>query len=418
MQFISQPFGEVRLGDFLLSHLADPQWTLFRASIAFVKRSGTQFIRQPLLAFSGRAQVKISVGIDLYGTSSEGLSSLLGATPNGEIFIYRNSGSSTFHPKVYVFKSPQQAEVLVGSGNLTAGGLFTNYEAGLAVSLDLSVTEDAALLETVENVLNMWSQPQEGICYILTTEFLGQLVTAGLVRSEAQIAQMQQVLVNQGPAADASNSSELNETNTMGATAPVLFTPFAVPPPPPIIVAPTIVQIAAPEPDEGETEVAVDAASGPARLLISVLTVDLPVVGSSNEITISKFIRDVQQDFWGWPDQFEGPNEITGQFRRDIRIRYGAQVIAAYLLDFPARKPNGTKASADFRMGSIAPIVADLQQEDDIVILSVSNEPNVNYVAQVVNVGDPEYDTLVDGMQVYGRSRSANGTFRKFRYID
>jgi hypothetical protein len=52
MEFITQPFGKVRLGEFLLNHLTDPQWTAFRAAVAFVKRSGTQYIRQSLKNFS------------------------------------------------------------------------------------------------------------------------------------------------------------------------------------------------------------------------------------------------------------------------------------------------------------------------------------------------------------------------------
>ena len=114
MEFIAQPFGDVRLGEFLLTHLADPHWTAFRAAIAFVKRSGTQFIREPLRNFSARARVKISVGIDFYGTSREGLMDLLEGAPGGEIFIYRNNGPYTFHPKVYLFKSATRADVLVG----------------------------------------------------------------------------------------------------------------------------------------------------------------------------------------------------------------------------------------------------------------------------------------------------------------
>jgi hypothetical protein len=189
MQFIAQPFAEIRLGEFLLGHLADPQWTAFRAAIAFVKRSGTRHIRQPLRNFCDRAQVKLSVGVDLYGTSREGLTDLLDATtPNGQIFIYRNNGPYTFHPKVYVFKSAQRADIIVGSGNLTGGGLFTNYEASLVASLDLTLRTDAELLQAIEGTLDTWSEPQQGVCYALTPEFLNQLVTSGLVPSEAQLA--------------------------------------------------------------------------------------------------------------------------------------------------------------------------------------------------------------------------------------
>ncbi len=92
-------------------------------------------------------------------------------------------------------------------------------------------------------------------------------------------------------------------------------------------------------------------------------------------------------------------------------------MIDAYLLDFPGRKPDGTKASADFRLGSIAPIVGDLHQENDLIVFSISTEAGVDYFAQVVRVGDPEHEQLMNGMQLYSRSRSQNGTYRKFKYV-
>jgi hypothetical protein len=422
MQFIAQPFGEVRLGDFLLSHLGDPQWTEFRAAIAFVKRSGTQYIRQPLLSFSNRAQVRISVGVDLYSTSKEGLIDLLEATPGGEIFVYRNNGPYTFHPKVYVFKSEQRADIIVGSGNLTGGGLFTNYEASLAASLDLSTHADAEFLGIIEATMNVWSKAQEGICYSLTASFLEQLIGAGIVRSEAELAEMQKSAAQQQPAL-AKDSTGTTASGAPDVPARALFKTFAVPLPPPIPARPVQAppQVAHLEPGEEEVvgivSAAIEAMSGAPTFVISVLTVDLPVPGSSNEVTITKYIRNAQPEFWGWNSQFQGPHATTGQYRRNIHIRYGDHVISAYLLDFPGRKPDGTKASADFRLGSIAPIVADLHQEDDLIILSVSTEPGVDYLARVVRVGDPEHEQLMNGMQLYSRSRSQNGTYRKFKYV-
>src|SRR6266700_2476565 len=385
MQFITQPFGEVRLGEFLLNHLTDPQWTTFRAAIAFVKRSGTQHIRHALREFSAKADVRLSAGIDMYGTSKEGLNDLLEATKEGQIFVFRNNGPFTFHPKVYLFKSPGHADVLVGSGNLTGGGLFTNYEASMGASLDLAVNEDSDFLQLVEATLNEWSQPKEGICYSLTPKFLDELVERGLVRSEAQIAQMQRAVIGQQqPAA------------TKARPAP-----------------------SAAEPEDAQEIIAaaVTEASSIPTVLISVLTVDLPVEGSSNEVTITKYIRNLQPEFWGWSAKFAGPDGVTGQYRRNIHIRYGDRLVNAYLLDFPGKKPDGTKASADFRLGSIAPIVADLKEEDDLIVLSLSTDPAVDYVARVVRVGQAEHEQLMNGMQVYARSRSQNGTYRKFRYI-
>jgi hypothetical protein len=420
MEFIAQPFGDVRLGEFLLSHFADPQWTFFRAAIAFVKRSGTQHIRQPLLSFSHHGAIRLSAGIDLYGTSREGLADLLDATPNGQIYIYRNNGPYTFHPKVYLFKSAHHADVIVGSGNLTGGGLFTNYEASLALTLDLAAEADVAFLRLIEATLDLWSQAEAGKCYLLTPEFLEQLVAAGLVRSEAQLAAMRQAVITQQQTSisQPAQQAETPPASTTPIQAPPLFATFAVPPAPNVPAAPRPLAVQAAVAAEEEAEEFVEAAvDAVPTFVISVLTVDLPVPGSSNEVTITKHIRNLQPEFWGWTEQFTGPDATTGQYRRNVRIRYGVHSVNAYLLDFPGRKPDGTKASADFRLGSIAPIVADLQQEDDLIVLSRSTEANIDYTARVVHVNEPEYENLMNGMQVYSRSRSANGTYRKFRYL-
>ena len=44
--------------------------------------------------------------------------------------VFHNPLPHTFHPKLYLFKSDDHAEMVMGSGNLTEGGLYTNYEAG------------------------------------------------------------------------------------------------------------------------------------------------------------------------------------------------------------------------------------------------------------------------------------------------
>jgi HKD family nuclease len=434
MDFIAQPFGDVRLGDFLQEHLADPQWTVFRAAVAFVKRSGTQHIRLPLLSFSARAQVVLSVGVDFFGTSREALTDLLDATPGGQVFVYRNNGPYTFHPKVYLFKSAQKADVLVGSGNLTEGGLFTNYEASVVTSLDLTIPTDVATLGLVESVLDTWSQPQENRCYQLTPEFLETLVASGLVRTEAQLQSMKQSLLQQTPPPTQGAPTSTGGTGSSAQAPQSPFTAAPVPPPPPVpapppvaalpttalpTTAPTPPALIEESPEAGEEPGPSEILAGieTPTLVLSVLAVDLPVDGSSNEITPTKGIRNLRPQFWAWPDLFEGPDATTGQYRRGIVVRYGNQIVNAYLQDFPARKPDGTKASADFRIGAIAPIVGDLVQEDDLVIFTQSDEPNVDYEVSVVRVGEPQHETLMNGTQNYTRSRSANGTVRKFRYI-
>jgi len=409
MQFIPQPFAEVRLGEFLLSHLADQQWTSFRAAVAFVKRSGTQHIRQPLQNFSAHAQVRISAGIDLYGTSREGLRDLLDATPNGQIYIYRNNGPYTFHPKVYLFKSAQRADVVVGSGNLTGGGLFTNYEASLAASLDLGVEADAAFLQTIEASLDVWSQPQAGMCYLLTPEFLEQLIAAGFVRTEAQLAAMQRPQPPAGAPPVGAGAGEAGGAPPPGA-AP-LFVSTAVPP------APAIVQAAA---QVGEVELAVEAAELPSAAVLPppgivpvqaggvtcfVMTLQNTDVGvgqktkgtarRSPEVFIPLAALDLHPDFWTFPAQFKNDvawnkahkNRRNGHGkmdRMDVPMRIGG--IQSVRMFFNPRK-------GDFRLGNEA-LRSKGKIGDILFVRRVDLGNGFEYDIQVAPQGSPLFGQL------------------------
>jgi hypothetical protein len=413
MQFITQPFGEVRLGGFLLGHLADPQWTTFRAAVAFVKRSGTQYLHQPLRDFSARAAVRISVGVDLYGTSREALTELLDATQAGQILVYRNNGPSTFHPKVYVFKSEQHADVLAGSGNLTGGGLFTNYEASLAVSLDLAVPEDAAFLQVVEATLDGWAEPRQGVCYVLTPEFIDQLVASGLVRSEAELAAMQQARTPaaqpQTPIPPAGGAADAGE---QPAAPPPLFITVAVPRPPAVARA---------EAEPLEAEGAADAAELPSTTVLQppgivpaqgegvscfVMTLQNTDVGvgqktkgtsrRSPEVFIPLAALDQHPAFWTFPDEFTAdvgwnnthPTNRRNGFgkmdRMDVPMRIGG--VQSVRMFFNPRK-------GDFRLGNAA-----LRSEGNIGdILFVRRVDPVNgfeYDIQVAPQGSPLFEQL------------------------
>lgn len=167
MEFIHQPSPSGRIGDYLADNLARP-WKSFRAAVAFVKRSGTRHIAPALAAFARRSAVEIIAGIDHRGTSAEGLQDLLDAVPAGRVIVFHNPLPFTFHPKVYLFKSADSADLLVGSGNLTEGGLFTNYEAAVRVSLTMAEPRDAAVLRSVEQRLDAWAN-STGTARVLAT---------------------------------------------------------------------------------------------------------------------------------------------------------------------------------------------------------------------------------------------------------
>ena len=167
MEYLRQPATANRLGDCLIANF-ERDWTHFRAAIAFVKRSGVKHVVGPPARFAQSRQVEVIVGIDHNGTSYEGLRDLLAAVqPNGRIIVFHNRLVHAFHPKVYVFKSENAAEVVTGSGNLTQGGLFTNHEASIRLSLDLTKDEHANTLDSVEYGLDQWSRLEQDTAQVL-----------------------------------------------------------------------------------------------------------------------------------------------------------------------------------------------------------------------------------------------------------
>jgi HKD family nuclease len=104
---------------------------------AFVALRTILRLRDRLLAqFQGGCQLRLTVGVDLGGTSRDVLEELL--RWNCEVFIFHNPiPRATFHPKIYLFENATETTLIVGSNNLTDGGLYTNYEAAVRHDFEL-----------------------------------------------------------------------------------------------------------------------------------------------------------------------------------------------------------------------------------------------------------------------------------------
>jgi HKD family nuclease len=339
---IEQPHGEVRLGSFLQESFANPAWEEFRAAIAFVKYSGAKHVKKELAAFSLRARVRISVGIDAGGTSVEGLSALLEAVGDkGDIWVYHNAGNSTFHPKVYLFKNATTAELVVGSGNLTEGGLFTNYEASLRVCLDLHADEHAALLAEVETMLDRWCGAQEGICYRLDAELLKLVAEREIVLTEAQSRE-----VEEGRAGRAKVEAEAAIFKRVSVpAAPVVPRDKASADIPEDVLAADEVEVAPPEP----------AAPQEGHYTVFLMTLQQTDVGRgqttegtsqrSPEIFIPLAARDADPEFWGWPGLFTEDHSKPGKMdRTTVKMRVGASIVDVNMMTWPDKH--------DFRLRS------------------------------------------------------------------
>ena len=179
---IHHPDDPKRMGDLLVENLHDAKWTLFRAAVAFVKNSGVKHIKVALQKFLIQGDAEISAGIDHAGTSKEGLSELLeslGTKGEGWVF-HNNEGRYTFHPKVYLFENETSAECFIGSGNLTEGGLYTNYEAFVQMKLSKGTTDDKRILSQLNKILDTWTDSSHGMALRLTPALIQELVDKGL----------------------------------------------------------------------------------------------------------------------------------------------------------------------------------------------------------------------------------------------
>jgi HKD family nuclease len=141
VRMLFQPFkDDLCLYRVLQLALADDRFMNLTIVVAWAKESGLRRIRPLLSAFRGRGgTARIILGIDEGGASIEGLRSAIGDF-NQATILHDTAG--TFHPKLYIIGGETASVIVVGSGNMTRGGLFGNYEAGVCLDLDLTQDED------------------------------------------------------------------------------------------------------------------------------------------------------------------------------------------------------------------------------------------------------------------------------------
>lgn len=149
MKLFNQPFAGA-MGDELISQLQSGKFKNLTMFVAFAKTSGVLRIKSALDAFrADGGNVTVYVGIDLDGTSYEALTELLHSVDSLNI-VHSTLFSQTFHPKIYDFTSDSEVLTIVGSHNLTSGGLWTNFESSMIVAADLSSVEGQQLRQDID----------------------------------------------------------------------------------------------------------------------------------------------------------------------------------------------------------------------------------------------------------------------------
>lgn len=90
-----------------------------------------------------------------------------------------------FHPKMYFGLSENFAKIIIGSANLTLGGLYSNIEASIMESLDLENEEDKKLVDEIANCYNkMKSDHPQNVLHITCEKEITELLNTGRIINE------------------------------------------------------------------------------------------------------------------------------------------------------------------------------------------------------------------------------------------
>jgi len=152
ISFLGQGFEDKSVdavGNYLMNFLCQEGFESFTGISAFASESGVYGLAHYLnTAKSNFKNLNLIVGVDLEGTSKEALEEILDLNINGYIFYQKEQ--PVFHPKIYLFEGAKEFKLIIGSSNLTRGGLFTNVESSVLIEFNSSDKEGLTLLSELK----------------------------------------------------------------------------------------------------------------------------------------------------------------------------------------------------------------------------------------------------------------------------
>jgi len=182
MELMNQPFTG-QLGNRLIELLDSQDYHTINIVVAFAKNSGVLRIKDSLERFRERGgTVNAYVGVDLGGTSYEALTALLFHTDS--LNVVHSEKGQTFHPKIYQLLGNEKGLLVVGSHNLTGGGLWTNFESSIHIPVDTTTAKETGILRGVDDYLVELSTLKESFMPIREQDDIDRLLQSGYVLKE------------------------------------------------------------------------------------------------------------------------------------------------------------------------------------------------------------------------------------------
>lgn len=112
-----------------------------KIAVAFLKYSGLKVIEKSLdSCLKNNGNVEIIAGLDFKTTDPQSMHQLIRLQKqvrNFKFYCYgdknKNKTDIIFHPKIYLFERERETTGIIGSTNLTRGGLLTNFEVNVVI---------------------------------------------------------------------------------------------------------------------------------------------------------------------------------------------------------------------------------------------------------------------------------------------
>ncbi|HGL4548780.1 TPA: hypothetical protein ACKE7U_002884 [Klebsiella aerogenes] len=182
MELMNQPFTG-QLGNRLITLLDSPDYHTLNIIVAFAKNSGVLRIKDSLERFRNRGGVvNAYLGVDLGGTSYEALTALLLHTDS--LNVIHAEKAQTFHAKIYQFVGDNNNLIVVGSHNLTGGGLWTNFESSMHISINGANENERGIISGVENYIRELTSLDNSFMPITSQDDIETLLQNGYIFKE------------------------------------------------------------------------------------------------------------------------------------------------------------------------------------------------------------------------------------------
>jgi hypothetical protein len=393
VEFISQP--DIQFGRILIGLLdSEPQPNKVVIVSAFISLQTILRLKDSILRIIRNGGTsRLVFGIDMGGTSQEVLKEVLSWRTDNRIVKHRRIGF-TFHPKLYLVEWQNRAEILIGSNNVTEGGLFRNYESSARIIYDLP--DDHLLYETAQQELARFLDSKGDTTYILSEDFLNRLIEQKIIPSEAEARRNR-------------NDSVLKPRSERQAGEP-LFGDETIefPPPLPANILEGLVQSVRrrraqgkslrQEPGvENEPQISPsDDAITPTSFYMTLPTLQGATIPGEARIPLEAL--ELAQEFWGWQEYYErvenprgGQDRVYWNWRPLWKItdvehpeNTVVQEIRMYFYE----------NSSDFRFYARPLVNAGADLGDLVKITRVAND-DVEFECILAKQGSPEYQEWI-----------------------